>query len=364
VDEQVDVAVVGAGPAGATAALTLARRGVRVLLVGRAERPAIRIGEGLPPAARPLLESLGLWTRFQRAGHLPSYGNRSAWGSSELVDKDFIFNPYGHGWHLDRHAFDAMLVGAAEDAGASFVCSTHMRWQPVAAGGRLRLRQADRELTVQASTALDCTGRAATVAGRHGVRRLHRDKLVAVAVVQVPMTGDDSDASTLVEATPDGWWYTSLLPGKQRIFVFLTDGDLLEPGTAREVDKWHARLGRTEHLRRIHERFDYRILSPPIVVPTGSSRLCPAAGDGWLAAGDAAISFDPLSSQGILSAMSTGIRAAETLLQSRNGNSGAVQDYLSMLDQIDGAYLANRQRYYAMERRWADSTFWKRRAIG
>src|SRR5262245_6386708 len=75
-----DVAVVGAGPAGAAAALTLRRRDLSVVLLESRPAPAWQIGETLPPAARPLLQTLGILADFESDGHLPSYGNHSAWG--------------------------------------------------------------------------------------------------------------------------------------------------------------------------------------------------------------------------------------------------------------------------------------------
>ena len=62
---------------------------------------------------------LGLWERFLGSGHVPCYGNVAAWGSSELVEMDFIRSPYGHGWHLDRSCFDLMLQDMAVEAGAT-----------------------------------------------------------------------------------------------------------------------------------------------------------------------------------------------------------------------------------------------------
>ena len=79
--EQVDVVVAGGGPAGAVVALTVARAGHRVLLTER-KRSRLKIGEALPGAVGPLLRELALWDAFVRDGHLPSYGNRAAWGSS------------------------------------------------------------------------------------------------------------------------------------------------------------------------------------------------------------------------------------------------------------------------------------------
>jgi flavin-dependent dehydrogenase len=40
------------------------------------------------------------------------------WGNEAPYENEFIANPYGMGWHLDRERFDDMLLGAARVAGA------------------------------------------------------------------------------------------------------------------------------------------------------------------------------------------------------------------------------------------------------
>jgi 2-polyprenyl-6-methoxyphenol hydroxylase-like FAD-dependent oxidoreductase len=87
--DSVDVIVIGAGPAGATAALNLAPTR-QVVLVERRVDGLQRTGEALPAVARRLFADMGLLTEFLAEDHLPCYGNRSVWGTDEPIETDFL----------------------------------------------------------------------------------------------------------------------------------------------------------------------------------------------------------------------------------------------------------------------------------
>src|SRR4051812_38175072 len=112
-----DVGIVGGGVAGCAAAIALARAGCSVVVFERTDYATARIGETLPPRARVLLEQLGVWTAFAADGHLPASGLLAAWGSGDLHETQFLFNPYGSGWHLDRRRFESRFAQWAEEAG-------------------------------------------------------------------------------------------------------------------------------------------------------------------------------------------------------------------------------------------------------
>lgn len=94
----------------------------------------------------------------------------------------------------------------------------------------------------------------------------------------------------------------------------------------------------------------------------GSARLDRFGGVRWLAVGDAAISFDPLSSQGIMTGLYSGVNAGRAMARSLGGDPNLVEEYLRRLDGIYRAYRTNLETYYAAEGRWSDRPFWKRRA--
>jgi flavin-dependent dehydrogenase len=100
----------------------------------------------------------------------------------------------------------------------------------------------------------------------------------------------------------------------------------------------------------------------PRVIAAHSSALIPAVGDGWLAAGDAALSIDPLSSQGLFHALYTELAAAEEADQILSGDDAAYGDYAATLARIDEAYQQNLEAWYQLERRWPDQEFWRRRS--
>ena len=166
---QFDVAVVGAGPAGAATALRLANSGCRVALIERTQFEAPRVGESLAPSVQPLLADLGVWRDFLRLQPLPSYGTRSVWGAEAPEVHSHISSHWGCGWHVDRAPFDRILADAAAKAGATFLSETSfVDCQEQNGGWRLVLRQRgarsskEREFTSVARVVVDATGRSAT----------------------------------------------------------------------------------------------------------------------------------------------------------------------------------------------------------
>jgi len=86
-------------------------------------------------------------------------------------------------------------------------------------------------------------------------------------------------------------------------------------------------------------------------------------GDDWIACGEAAASFDPLSSMGIGYALASGIQAARIAAATLAGDGNAAALYATDVRRHYDAYLTKRRAYYAIEQRWPESAFWKRRRM-
>jgi menaquinone-9 beta-reductase len=125
IDRSCDVIVVGAGPAGSTAAASLARRGRDVLLLDRAEFPRDKpCGDGIPPGTVGILHDLGLRDQLRDARFAPVRAVRLVSGTGRdfsleftprRVDAEFFIAP--------RVQFDDLLRRHAIASGARFECA-------------------------------------------------------------------------------------------------------------------------------------------------------------------------------------------------------------------------------------------------
>jgi flavin-dependent dehydrogenase len=358
-----DVVIVGGGPAGAAAAIRLARAGARAQVVDADDLRGDKVGESLAPSVRPLLERVGVWTQHCAASHRPCWATRSSWGGDGVDSHDFLRDPHGHGWHLDRRRFDATLAGEAVRAGCEWsgrtrVASLERRGD----GWRVTLAGAD-GADLSARVLIDATGRPSHVARSQGARRTVHDHLVALVAFLVPQDAPLTDATTLVEAVAGGWWYSARLPDGRLACAFMTDPDLLRhAGAGRPSARaWDRELRRTVHTRARIDGSRYRLAAPPGVVAAGSAILDPPAAAGWIAAGDAAAAHDPLSGHGIGAAIAGGWDAGGTALTLLDGRAAAAEAYARRIKDGFARYLDTRRAYYRLERRWPGSAFWRRR---
>jgi flavin-dependent dehydrogenase len=360
-----DVVVLGGGPAGTATALSLRAHApsLSLALIEQSHYESLRVGETLPPTVQPLLKQLGVWNSFIDEGHVPAYGTCTAWGSEKLSENEFIYHPSGRGWHLDRKRFDAMLARAVASkgvnvyAGMKFIDSgpgEQKHW-------RLKVQTENRnELTIEAAFVVDATGRRAVFASQRGIRKVMLDQLLGVSVFFALSPSHPSTATyTLVEACEEGWWYSAPVPEEKVAVFYVSDTDLVKRRRLNSSDAWFELLNQTHHIKgRVEHAAP---LAAPRAHAAASQRLERMVGDAWLAVGDAATTFDPLSSQGVIKGLRTGIMAAYAIGDFLRGSSSSLEKYESVLGREFEAYLDTRADYYGQERRWENSPFWRRR---
>ncbi len=167
-----------------------------------------------------------------------------------------------------------------------------------------------------------------------------------------------------MESEPDGWWYTAPVPGGSgrpaRILAFHSDADIATAcigDPAALID----RARRLPGIGGMIDRAGFATDGPARTTPANSAVLDPAAGDGWIAIGDAALSFDPLASRGLFNALYTAMTGAMACHEVLEGTAADFAPYAADLARVRCAYDRHLALFYAAERRWPESAFWARR---
>jgi len=346
------VLVAGGGPAGSVVALDLSRRGFQVALIEQSNYENFRVGETLPPEIRKLLTDLGVWEQFLASERVESHGIRTAWETPAARHHDFLFNPYGCGWHVDRASFDAMLARAAANAGAELMISARITTlhQDPDSRWKVEVAQEGERRMLHGQLIVDATGRQGYIARRLGSRAEVIDRLIG-AVAVLPHT--DNAQWTLIEAVENGWWYSAPLPAARAVFAYMTDSDLWKNSD------WEDLL----RLAPLTSERAQAIEAPPRIRIFSAASLLrqPVGGPNWIAVGDAAFAFDPLSGLGVYKTIETGLRSAEAIASALEGDPSGMVEYENWTAAGFRSYRAIRSQFYRSVDRWPSSPFWLRR---
>lgn len=288
-----------------------------------------------------------------------SSGTVCVWGTATPYTSDFLFDPDGDGWRLDRARFDSLLRRRARETGAELMLGARAvdcrhagrhDWQLAVSDGRTTHQ-------IRARWLIDAAGRAPWP-GR-ALRRRTFDRLIAVfpagCDVFVPQ---GCDRRPWIEATPCGWWCSTVSPSGRPVAVFYSDADLLRPRRRNDLRVRYA--AELTNSRLTAARVSAAHIRGPIRAISCSSTLAARAGkEDWLAVGDAAATIDPISSHGLSRALEGGIEAANVIAAEKPA---AAIDYADRITRQFGDYLAQRRYQYARESRFGHLEFWRRRA--
>jgi flavin-dependent dehydrogenase len=315
--EACDVAVIGGGPAGSTAATLLARRGYKVIALEKARHPRFHIGESLLPMNLPLFERLGVLDKVRALGVFKSGADFEA--DNERGYNTFAFaraigNSPPHAYQVWRQDFDKMLYEHARECGADAregheVLAVEQNGPRAA---RLEVRADDGcNYAIQARYVVDASGRDAFLAAKRHLRRKNREHQSAAIFGHfrgaAARLGEDAGNISIYRFA-HGWMWMIPLP----------DG-VMSVGAVCRPEYLKQRKGRTvEYLldtlkqnAGLWQRVQRAVLIGEVRV-TGnysydSRRM---GGPGWVLIGDAFAFLDPVFSSGVYLAMSGAESAA------------------------------------------------------
>ncbi len=342
--QQTQVAIVGNGVAGLSLSLLLERAGVDHVVLARAQKRKLPcLGETLPPSTLALLERLGFRALFEESARKKSLGYHALWHGRPLTDINFFTHrPFQYGLKMDKPRLVARMMELVEKR----VVEMRGSWEWDAEKRTVTWRDTGKRREIQAQVYVDATGRSAALLRQMGIPTTAYDRQLAFSCVLPRVHHPRIKHDVFTESFAGGWGNLSGLDDQtQSLTLFAEKGSPLAL-QLRDYQHWADALARTVLLKA----FLGTGVTPDVRGSAAhSSRADRMAGRDWLALGDAALAFDPLSSHGISNAVYTAWRASEAIVQSLRERSDApLTTYHDTLAHIFDGYLQARRQHHGI----------------
>ena len=314
-----DVAIIGGGPAGSTAAALLARAGWRAIVFEREKFPRFHIGESLLPFSMKAFTRLGLHEKFLRAGFMKKFGGEIIGACSETGTKFYFKDGYrsqtDHAYQVTRGDFDKVLLDHAAECGAEVHEETLV--------DRVEFSNEDIELGVQSNGTsnsirarylIDASGRTSVLGRQFKIKKTydHLQKLSIFAHYDGVWRaeGIDGTLTVLIRAIDRWFWLIPLSSERTSVGVVLDSETFRKSKLSAEEFLDQALAEQPITAKRMTSA---RRVSQVYVEADFSYRTARLHGDRWLLAGDAAGFIDPIFSSGVFLAVFSGELAADAL---------------------------------------------------
>lgn len=365
---ETEVLVAGAGPSGCATALSLLNYSDKnVMLIEQGDLSNTRVGEQVSATIFKFIDYLKLTQEdFEQCNHMPSYNSISYWGSNNPSTRDAIFTTEESTYQLNREEFDFALLKKVSDLGGVILPRTKVQNIKQNPDGRWELdliHSTEGLLKIRANYLVDATGRNASLSRQLNIHMQKHDKLMGVGCFFYASDNQQHKYGHIIESCKDGWWYCAHLPDNKIVISLFSDADIISNKRLNQTKQWQSQLSQTQHIAGYIQgaKLD---TEKPWVRNACSQILNGILPSNFVAVGDAACGFDPISSMGIGFALSSGCQAALTII---NNDTTTSANQFSLYQQdiqgIYNEYLTTHKKIYEKEQRWIHADFWQRRSL-
>lgn len=322
---ETDVLVIGAGPAGAVAAASLQRDGLRTLVVEKQHFPRFVIGESLLPRTMDLLKEMDLLSAVEARGFIHKTGAVFMRGE-QVCDFDFM-NQAGDGWkytyHVPRAEFDQAVADTVAARGVEMLYGHGVtKVNFVNAHAEVALEQPDgQRREVSTRFVLDCSG-----FGRVLPRLLDLEVPSKYPVRESLFTHVTGDKRP--DGRDEGKIWICIHPGGAWLWIIPFSNGKTSVGVVAEPDFYAQYPGDPEaQLRAIvmsepntaQRLTDMQVVFPPQRIKGFACSVKRVFGPQFALAGNATEFLDPVFSSGVTLAMESGLRAAQVTARQLRG---------------------------------------------
>ena len=320
-----DCVVIGAGPAGGTAAAIIADAGHQVLLVEREKMPRFHVGESLMPEVYWTLKRLGVLDKVKAKGTFTTKNGVQFVTEKGKETKPFFFQDHDQRessltWHVQRADFDQILFDNAAEKGADCrdqtrVTGLHFR-ETGPHGVDLKLADGSTR-QVSARVIVDATGQQSMIANKLSLKQVDPN-LKKAAIwgyfknARRNQEKDGPEVTCILHTTgKKAWyWYIPLSDGNVSVGL-VSNNELILKDRGKPCETFFEEM---ENCQGVKDRLaDAELVGDVRVAKEFSYRTSKHAGDGWVLAGDAYSFIDPVYSSGVLLALKSGEYVADAV---------------------------------------------------